>query len=204
MELTNIKGSWYEPNFVENDMDLFKKCLNEIQNNKNNFQIAGGSGGGPIVSAFHLQEFPSFLEPILKKIEESGYFNNTKPFQISFNYYPCSDFSLSPHKDAKGSQAIIISLGSSFGLDFYYHPSNRYTIVFGQDEYDIDPIGTAILESGSLFLFSNESFSQYLHGIQRKEYDIINENTLNLDKIKLKLKDSSKRSERISIVIWSE
>lgn len=204
MELKGILGSWYEPNFIENDQEIFQLCLEEIKKGKNNFQIAGGIYGGPIVSAFHKEEIPKYLENILKKIEEKGFLNGTNIFQISFNYYPSNDCSLSPHKDSKGSQAIILSLGSSFGLDFYYHPSNKYNIIIGDDDFDQDSIGTALLESGSLLLFSGDSFIKYLHGIKRRKIDEINHNILNLDKISLKLNDKNERSYRISIIIWSE
>jgi hypothetical protein len=169
----------------------------------NNFQIAGGPG--PIVRAYHIEESPKFILPYLDLIEKNKLFRkNAKPFQVSFNYYPNSDFTLSPHKDSRGTQAIIISLGSPIGLDFYYHESNAYSILIGPGDFHLDPDGTALLEPGSLLLFSEDSFTKYLHGISGKTEDFITEKTLNADLISVKYGEKTIRGERISIAIWAD
>lgn len=63
-----------------------------------------------------------------------------------------------PHKDQKGQQAVLVSLGSNITLDFYYHPDNRYTIYIGETDYGMDPTFSVLLQPGSAFEFHGESF----------------------------------------------
>lgn len=201
-QLEGVNGSLYVQNFIIDEKKLFNLCKEEIIAGKSNFQVAGSPG--PIVAAFHKSEFPKYILPVIDDIAKLGLFGDTLPFQISFNYYPDGDHSLSPHKDARGEQAIIISLGSTIGLDFYYHPSNKYSIMIGPGDFYLDPIGTAILEPGSLLLFSGESFTQFLHGISKRTFDEVNDKTLNKSLIQFQKDEKIPRGERISIVIWSD
>eukprot|EP01080_Neovahlkampfia_damariscottae_P008123 gene8123-12583_t len=175
--LEKLPGASYIPNYIEDPEKLFKLCEEEIEKNENTFRIAGVPG--PIVASFHENEIPEYIKTILEKIQKDGIFGELKPFQVSINNYKTNEYSLSPHKDSKGAQAIIISLGSTIGLDFYHHPSNQYNIMIGYDDFGIDPDGYILMESGCLFDCSGDSFTKYLHGITQRKEDVINEKVLN-------------------------
>jgi len=130
-----------------------------------------------------------------------------KPFQLASNLYYDEEICLSPHKDSIGKQALLISFNSTIIVDFYYHPTNKYCIfLYPESDYESAygvPTTSLFLQPGSIFSFTGEAFTDYLHGIQLKKEDIIDEKICNKDLIgDIETGTKFKRGTRIVVVIW--
>jgi hypothetical protein len=76
--------------------------------------------------------------------------------------------------------------------------------MIGYSDFGVEPDGFVLLDSGSLFEFSGESFKKYLHGITQRKVDEINDKVMNKEFLEYKEGEKLKRGNRISILIWSE
>jgi len=166
----------YIPNFVKNWQEFYNFCQESLKESKDKcYELAGNPG--PVVlsyqvaqnekdenmirnSSIEIMNVPDILKKMIRMIEEYNLLDGTVVFQISINHYVDSScYSLSPHKDQKGKQVIILSFGSAVCLDFYYHPSNKYCIMLGPGEFPDKPVGKVLLENGSLLLFKGDTFT---------------------------------------------
>lgn len=102
-----------------------------------------------------------------------------------------SFFWTKPHLDGPLYFPTIatVNLGSHTVLNFYKEE--------GRDKSTF----SLFLEPRSLLILQDEMYFNYLHGIEEKEEDIINESVLNLSKIKLLSMESVIRGTRISLTI---
>lgn len=221
--IDNLQGAYYMKHFLDEELTqlLFDKCkkyMHEPQNLSCTYRILGYPYRGPVALTI-TDNVPLFIkEGIVDKLKCSEALESCdnknlveclqrEIFQMTMNYYDQSTTSLSPHKDSKGRQVFIISLGAKdmtnregWVMDFWkLNKGGSYSILFGseQDPYSVDsshsteedliseiygpPSVTVNLDPGSCLLMSGDSFVDYLHGIQCR----------------------SSRTERVSILCWS-
>eukprot|EP01119_Soliformovum_irregulare_P020311 TRINITY_DN6549_c0_g1_i2.p1 TRINITY_DN6549_c0_g1~~TRINITY_DN6549_c0_g1_i2.p1 ORF type:complete len:121 (-),score=20.89 TRINITY_DN6549_c0_g1_i2:140-502(-) len=115
-----------------------------------------------------------------------------------------------------------MSFGSDAVIEFHHRPRTfdhqiTRTEVYIQDTTDesertrmsekgISPAGGShvkmLLESGSLLHVSEEAFTDWTHGIPKRDKEILGEDILNLELTKSKPGDEIVRSSRVSIVVW--
>jgi hypothetical protein len=137
---------------------------------------------------------------------------------------------IKPHKDGRGTEAVLLSFGSSVVLDFYHRPrpqnheivhtevilqglwSPNHIQVYNpevEDESKVDdgsktPCTSLLLESNSVVVMSGECFTEYAHGIQKRTEDKVTEDIGNLHLLTTAKKgDIVVRQPRVSVVMWS-
>eukprot|EP00005_Dracoamoeba_jomungandri_P007135 CAMPEP_0174276684 /NCGR_PEP_ID=MMETSP0439-20130205/60526_1 /TAXON_ID=0 /ORGANISM="Stereomyxa ramosa, Strain Chinc5" /LENGTH=157 /DNA_ID=CAMNT_0015368943 /DNA_START=763 /DNA_END=1232 /DNA_ORIENTATION=+ len=124
------------------------------------------------------------------------------PNQISVNYYDTERYNIVKHKDGKGKQAVIVSLGSATILEFFHEDSEAEALGLGKglnvnaaktrvydlDQENDDKLTTyksrpdsipVFLEPGSAIVITGKSFVDYAHAIYQAKHDTVSSDLAN-------------------------
>ncbi|CAK1555065.1 unnamed protein product [Leptosia nina] len=131
-------------------------------------------GGIPHNKGMVAETIPKWLDTYLQKIHKLDLMCDKKPNHVLINEYLPGQGIL-PHLDGSLFYPTIttISVGSHIVLNFYEPIS--------QDEANLKPQFSFLLEPRSLLILQDQLFSRFLHGIEEIEEDNINASIQNLD-----------------------
>jgi alkylated DNA repair protein alkB family protein 6 len=130
-------------------------------------------GGVPHPNGMISESLPSWLDPLLRRLKKVGVFpEDVVPNQVLLNRYDVGD-GIDPHADGPLFEpyVAIISLQSSALIQFLEPPAGLKAT--GQNSARLaaswDALGpaaaTVLLQPRSLFAFSGEAYTDFLHGI---------------------------------------
>lgn len=116
------------------------------------------------------ETIPLFFQSICQRLHKSGIFPENEPNHILVNEYD-GDQGIMHHQDGPAyyPRVCIITLEGSSALSFkktFQSPTE---------------VQNVIVEPRSLLIFEEELYTSYLHGIDNKWDDIVNEQTVNYE-----------------------
>ncbi|KAK5670747.1 hypothetical protein BDV3_005057 [Batrachochytrium dendrobatidis] len=127
-------------------------------------------------SASKHQPLPSWMHPVLDRIQSLGIFSSSQPPNncLVNEYRPGQG--IMPHLDGPKYTSMVatVSLGEAAMLDFYpYHSNTRDEYATDRDKIessasyqsDIKPAFSVIVEPLSLLVLQDEAYDHYMHGI---------------------------------------
>jgi len=181
---------------------LFLHIVENVQGRYNGISLYKG----PKLTIFGRGTIPSFLVPLIDLLTQRSLICLT-PHQVTINQYVTSNHGIIPHKDGHGQRAVIVTLGSTAKIDFFYQPEEwepLHTQVYTDGELSTtsQPI-SLILEPRSAILLTGPSFKDYAHGINAAEVDEVTEDLANIQQLSHPVGSQLPRGIRISIVIWT-
>ncbi|RDD44295.1 Alpha-ketoglutarate-dependent dioxygenase alkB-like protein 6 [Trichoplax sp. H2] len=163
-------------------------------------------GGIPHPKGMIQEALPNWLEAPAQKLSEHGIFGSKIPNHVLVNEYQPGE-GIMPHEDGPLFYPTIatINLGSHIFLDFYHHLENSND---SKDNEDGDTtnfkkryLASLLLEPRSLLILKNDLYTNYLHGIQERTTDVVDEKVVNIKFCQSKLGDVLTRKTRISLTI---
>ncbi|KFM74967.1 putative alpha-ketoglutarate-dependent dioxygenase ABH6, partial [Stegodyphus mimosarum] len=156
-------------------------------------------GGLPHPKGMIEEELPEWLKDYTKKVKDLDIFEDKVPNHVLVNEYLPGQ-GIMPHEDGPLFYPTIatINLGSHTILD-YYEKIN--VLEHSKTETESNYVGSLLLERCSLLVVQHDLYHKYLHGIQEKEVDIINEKIKNLNACNNLVGCELKRNTRISLTI---
>lgn len=147
-------------------------------------------GGVPHKKGMIPESIPEWLKKYMNRVEKLEVFDKMIPNQVLVNEYIPGQ-GIMPHTDGPLFHPIVttISCGSHTILNFLENDSKR------------DKVCEVLLERRSLIILKNDLYSKYLHSIEEKNFDVLSEKCVNLEKCKHKLGETLERETRISVTI---
>lgn len=136
------------------------------------------------------ETIPGWLQLYMDKVAILNCFGDKKPNHVLINEYEPNQ-GIMPHLDGPLYHPVIatLNLGSHTILNFY--KDDEKTISF-----------SLFLEPRSLLIQENDIYNNYMHGIEEKEEDCIDESVVNLSRDhSLYCKKNLKRGTRVSLTI---
>ncbi|XP_054928462.2 alpha-ketoglutarate-dependent dioxygenase alkB homolog 6 isoform X2 [Dermacentor andersoni] len=166
---------------------------------------AGGSRTGVGTKADRIRT-PGrmWLKDISAKVASLGVFGEKLPNHVLVNEYKPGEGIL-PHEDGPLYYPVVtnITLNSSTVIDFY-KPRKSTTCEVTADAKDTETnshIGSLLLERRSLLITSGAMYTDYLHGIEGRTKDIIDDSIKNIDACSVKQGTVLQRETRVSLTI---
>lgn len=193
-------------------------------------------GGVPHPNGMIAQTLPMWLEPLMAKLMKTGAFpEGVVPDQVLLNRYNVGD-GIDPHADGPLFEpyVAIVSLQSTALLQFLEPPGNSIDTSTNMAEpcytssssansdrcetpsrlavswETLDPaVATVVLQPGSLFIFSGDAYTQFVHGIATPDVEglhgarHLDSRCVNLDYIapKFQIGDEIPQGPRLSLTI---
>ncbi|XP_070378249.1 alpha-ketoglutarate-dependent dioxygenase alkB homolog 6 isoform X4 [Dermacentor albipictus] len=145
-----------------------------------------------------------WLKDISAKVASLGVFGEKLPNHVLVNEYKPGEGIL-PHEDGPLYYPVVtnITLNSSTVIDFY-KPRKSTTCEVTADAKDTETnshIGSLLLERRSLLITSGAMYTDYLHGIEGRTKDIIDDSIKNIDACSVKRGTVLQRETRVSLTI---
>ena len=147
------------------------------------------------------------LQSIWSRAQQLLGLESEKLFQISVNHYRDASALMVPHKDGRGQLGLVFSFGRGMStLKFFHRPldsSATYTRVFDPPSAD-EVVHSYLLEPGSCLLVRGEAFTDWVHYVEKSDFDSVTESLANFGQLApstLKLGRVTRQS-RVSVVMW--
>jgi alkylated DNA repair dioxygenase AlkB len=164
-------------------------------------------GGVPHPSGSWSEDLPDFIQPLCERLVHLGMFKSC-PNQVLLNEYR-NGAGIDPHFDGPLFQPLvgIISLDSDAIISFLgkIEPSNHASDdVSGSsnESPEYTKVKSVVLRQRSLFIFSEEMYLNYMHGMPSSMFDIVDDTTVNIKEAKVNIGDVIQRgSRRLSITV---
>ncbi|XP_075555357.1 putative RNA/DNA demethylase ALKBH6 isoform X2 [Dermacentor variabilis] len=161
-------------------------------------------GGLPHPKGMVSEALPQWLKDISAKVASLGVFGEKLPNHVLVNEYKPGEGIL-PHEDGPLYYPVVtnITLNSSTVIDFY-KPRKSTTCEVTADAKDTETnshIGSLLLERRSLLITSGAMYTDYLHGIEGRTKDIIDDSIKNVDACSVKQGTVLQRETRVSLTI---
>lgn len=197
----DIPDMYYVPNFlsVEQQERLLDKIYgSNLWQNLNRRRLQQW-GGVPEAKGMIASPLPDWLAQISDLLLQQGYTTDRCNHVLINEYQPGQG--IMPHEDGPlyTPHFAIVSLKSALLLDFYpkkqQHPDQD-----DDDTYVRTRVCSLWLEPGSVVIISNAAYTHYLHGIEERTCDVLDDNVINLrdDNIRSSHHD---RQLRVSLTI---
>ncbi|XP_044757908.1 alpha-ketoglutarate-dependent dioxygenase alkB homolog 6 [Coccinella septempunctata] len=149
-------------------------------------------GGVPHKRGMISEEIPQWLQKYMDRINDLSVFDKKFPNQVLVNEYIPGQ-GIMPHTDGPLFHPIVttISCGSHTILNFLENNVQR------------DKICEFLLERRSLIIIKNDMYTKYLHSIDETKFDVISDDTVNLEYCcgEYNTGETLERQTRISVTI---
>ncbi|XP_031549110.1 alpha-ketoglutarate-dependent dioxygenase alkB homolog 6-like [Actinia tenebrosa] len=168
-------------------------------------------GGLPHPKGMIQEELPQWLKKYAVQLGSLCVFEKKIPNHVLVNEYEPGQ-GIMPHEDGPLFHPVVstINLGSHTVLDFYTHVREKDDSqeIIQQDgstetnsSMNARHVMSLLLEPRSLLILTGDLYKNYLHGIEEKKYDSIDNRIKNLELCQAKLGQTIERSTRISLTI---
>jgi len=189
----NLDTIYYVPDFLSaNEEQSMLEQVNYHYNEEVWTELRGRRlqnwGGIPHPSGMLPVALPSYLNTISNRLLECGIFTSC-PNHVLINQYQCGD-GIMPHKDGPlyHSLVAILSTGSSAVMQF-------------RREFSREVVMSLFLQPRSLLIFTDEAYTEFLHGIEESNCDVLDEKVVNRQQLGYQLGMEVPRDKRISFTI---
>jgi len=208
-------SAYYIPNFISEaeEQELLSKVYDAPKpkwTTLSNRRLQNW-GGLPHPKGMIPDKIPEWLNKYLLKLTEMKLFENNQPNHVLINEYKPGQ-GIMPHLDGPIFFPTIttISLGSNTLLDFY-KPRNDAQDNTESDDFSNDQsasssdsryVGSMYLERRSLVCFKDDMYHTYLHGIEEREDDMLDCNSVwNKNYLSKEYPNTVERDTRVSLTI---
>ncbi|XP_077521460.1 putative RNA/DNA demethylase ALKBH6 [Amblyomma americanum] len=161
-------------------------------------------GGLPHPKGMVPEALPQWLKDISAKVASLGVFGEKLPNHVLVNEYKPGEGIL-PHEDGPLYYPVVtnITLNSSTVIDFYTPRKDATCELPGDMEGSATNthIGSLLLEPRSLLITSGAMYTEYLHGIEPRKEDVIDDTIKNIDACSVKQGAVLQRGTRVSLTI---
>lgn len=140
------------------------------------------------------------MKDISARVSSLGVFGEKLPNHVLVNEYKPGEGIL-PHEDGPLYYPVVtnITLNSSTVIDFY-KPRKSITCEVAEGAEN-SHIGSLLLERRSLLITSGAMYTDYLHGIDARTEDDVDDSIKNLDACSVKRGTVLQRGTRVSLTI---
>ncbi|KAH6926734.1 hypothetical protein HPB50_021253 [Hyalomma asiaticum] len=161
-------------------------------------------GGLPHPKGMVSEALPQWLKDISTKVASLGVFGEKSPNHVLVNEYKPGEGIL-PHEDGPLYFPVVtnITLNSSTVINFY-RPRKSISCEVPDDTEGEEKnyhIGSLLLERRSLLITSGSMYTDYLHGIDTRTEDVVDDSIKNIDACSAKLGTVLQRGTRVSLTI---
>lgn len=160
-------------------------------------------GGLPHPKGMVQEDLPQWLTDVSAKVASLGVFGERLPNHVLVNEYKPGEGIL-PHEDGPLYYPVVtnITLNSHTVLDFYLpRKGNAGESDAKEDAKATTPIGSLLLQPRSLLITSGALYTDYLHGIEPRMEDMVDETIKNLGACSAELGSVLQRGTRVSLTI---
>lgn len=160
-------------------------------------------GGLPHPKGMVQEALPQWLRDVSAKVASLGVFGGERlPNHVLVNEYKPGEGIL-PHEDGPLYYPVVtnITLSSHTVLDFYLPRKSNADEAGDEDAKAVSPIGSLLLQPRSLLITSGALYTDYLHGIEPRTEDVVDETIQNLDACSTELGTVLQRGTRVSLTI---
>ncbi|XP_023229066.1 alpha-ketoglutarate-dependent dioxygenase alkB homolog 6-like isoform X1 [Centruroides sculpturatus] len=158
-------------------------------------------GGLPHPKGMVVEPMPNWLQIYSKKIAELGVFEDKVPNHVLVNEYLPGQ-GIMPHEDGPLFYPTIttVNLGSHTILNYYHKINEEDSSNNEKEETNSNRLlASVLLEPRSLLVVKDDMYHKYLHGIDEKVEDEINNNIVNIRDHLSNYPLNLKRNRRISL-----
>lgn len=136
------------------------------------------------------------------KVASLGVFGERLPNHVLVNEYKPGEGIL-PHEDGPLYYPVVtnITLNSHTVLDFYLPRKSNGGETGDEDAKATTAIGSLLLQPRSLLITSGALYTDYLHGIEPRTEDVVDETIKNLGTCSAELGTVLQRGTRVSLTI---
>ncbi|XP_046847687.1 alpha-ketoglutarate-dependent dioxygenase alkB homolog 6-like isoform X2 [Xenia sp. Carnegie-2017] len=156
------------------------------------------------------ETLPKWLSTYTDKLGSLGIFGNHRPNHVLVNEYTPGQ-GIMPHVDGPLFYPVVatINLKSHCVLDFY-HPVDTDAPVASSRESEQEyakssakrHVMSLLVQRRSAYVFEQDMYTKYLHGISERKVDTLDNKVLNLDSCSNVSIDSAlKRETRVSLTV---
>eukprot|EP01091_Cochliopodium_minus_P019565 TRINITY_DN825_c0_g1_i1.p1 TRINITY_DN825_c0_g1~~TRINITY_DN825_c0_g1_i1.p1 ORF type:complete len:237 (+),score=70.94 TRINITY_DN825_c0_g1_i1:270-980(+) len=205
-KIGNIPSVYYIPNFLSESEE------NEVVNNiykapqikwvKLRNRRLQEWGGTPTEKGMIQVDLPEFLNKVGEKIHKAKFIPNVPNHVLVNEYAPGQG--IMRHEDGPlyVPHFSILNLKSTILLDVYKHTRDILGGDEDSDENQIeDRVFSIALRPRALLIVKDEVYTNYMHGIEERMEDVVDDKVINLEQTGLHVGDVIKRELRISATI---
>eukprot|EP00761_Pharyngomonas_kirbyi_P008542 gb/GECH01008554.1/.p1 GENE.gb/GECH01008554.1/~~gb/GECH01008554.1/.p1 ORF type:complete len:257 (+),score=51.07 gb/GECH01008554.1/:1-771(+) len=191
-----------ETNLLQNIGDTNDSIWKQLSNRK-----VQNHGGVPHPKGMFPKPIPEWLCHIIRTLSSSNLFSKEPNHVLINEYYPNQGIMYHEDGPIYEPMVCILSLESGISLQFKPHrrhiePQNSNPPSSSTSAQEIPRQNFSIyLKPRSLLVFSHDVYTEYLHGIEEKEIDQIDEQCMNLKLAQLKPGTNIKRNRRVSLTV---